>query len=193
MVSDISVAAAAVAAAEGGATGVVRVAARIADDAAHTVVHLKTGDFVAQRLNLVGLHQRASGFALGVDSRGDIAGLTIHLCGQVGRRKALLAAARRDLALDAVAGLHDGGVGACLRKRNLLAELTDVALHLVAEIADAVADVSQAVVDLPELLAKLDFLLARSGGVLAKFALTVPAVSAETKHEHSMRKWIVIR
>ena len=183
MVLDIRVAAAAIAAAEGGTTRIVCQPAGIADNATHTVVHFKACHLVAESLQLIGLHQSAGSFALCMDSRGDVAGLTIHLRGQIGRRKALLAAARRNLALDVVAGLHDGGVGACLRKRNLLAKLTDVALHLVAEITDPVADVGQAVVDLPKLLAVQDLLLAGRRGVLAVLALPVPAVSAEAEHK----------
>ena len=68
----------------------------------------------------------------------------------------ILTAAVRKLALDRVAGLHDGLTEAGLAERNLLTQLSDIALHLVAEVADAVSQVGQPVIQLAELLAVED-------------------------------------
>ena len=151
-------AAAAIAAAEGGIAGIVGVAVGIANHAIHPIVHLKAG-------NAGGL-SRKLGFDVGVYAV---------------NRPLGFAAALRHLALDAVAGLHDGHVGAVLRQSHLLAELANVALHLVAKIADAVSDVGQAVVDLSKLLAKQNLLLAGGGGILPELTLTIPAISAKAE------------
>ena len=136
-------AAAAIAAAEGGITGIVGVAVGIADYAIHPVIHLKAGNagrLLRNALLKLGLLQSRK-------LRVDVGVYAVN--GSLG-----VAASLRHLALDAVAGLHDGHVGAILRQSHLLAQLTDVALHLVTKIADAVADVGQTVVDLAELLAE---------------------------------------
>lgn len=123
-------AAAAIAAAEGGIAGIVGVAVGIANHAIHPIVHLKAGNaggLLRNALLKLGLLQsRKFGFDVGVYT------INSPLC---------VAAPLRHLGLNAVAGLHNGHVGATLRQRHLLAQLPDVALHLVAEIADAVADV----------------------------------------------------
>ena len=81
-----------------------------------------------------------------------------------------------------------GGVGACLSQSNFLAELADVALHLIAEITDAVADVGQAVVDLAELLAEEDLLLACRSGILAVLAGSVAKQSGASAHHGKEEK-----
>ena len=165
-------AAAAIAAAEGGIAGIVGVAVGIANHAIHPIVHLKAGNaggLLRNALLKLGLLQsRKLGFDVGVYAV---------------NRPLGFAAALRHLALDAVAGLHDGHVGAVLRQSHLLAELANVALHLVAKIADAVSDVGQAVVDLSKLLAKQNLLLAGGGGILPELTLTIPAISAKAEHE----------
>lgn len=113
-----------------------------------------------------------------MDSRCDVAGLPVNLCGQVCGGKPIFTAALSKLALDVVSSLHDCGVGSGLRQSHFLAELADVALHIIPEIADAVSDVGQPVVDLSKLLAEQDFLLAGSCGVLTEIALPVEAVPA---------------
>lgn len=85
----------------------------------------------------------------------------------------ILTAAVRKLALDRVAGLHDGLTEAGLAERNLLTQLSDIALHLVAEVADAVSQVGQPVIQLAELLAVEDLLLAGCRGILAVVVLLV--------------------
>ena len=119
---------------------------------------------------------------LRVDVGVDRAGLLVHLSGQIGRCQTVVAAALCELALDVVTGLEDGGVGTSLCQSNFLAELADVALHLIAEIADAVADVGQAVVELAELLAIEDFLLACRSGILTVLALTVAPQATAAHH-----------
>nr|DAG95103.1 MAG TPA: hypothetical protein [Ackermannviridae sp.] len=156
----------------------VGVAVGVTHHAVHAVVHLQGVYLVAQLLDLVSLHQRTGLLAFGADCIRDVAGLAVHLRGQVGRRKAVLAAALRQLALDVVARLHNGRVRAGLRQRHFLAKLTNAALHLEAEIADAVAQIGQTVVQLPKVLAKQDLLLAGSGGILAKLALPVAPEAA---------------
>ena len=165
-------AATAIAAAEGGIAGIVCVTVGIAHHAIHPVVHFQAGNaggLLRNSLLKLGLLQSGK---LGIDV--GVYAINGPLC---------VAAALRHLALDAVAGLHDGHVGAVLRQSHLLAQLPDAALHLVTKIADAVTDVGQAVVDLPELLAEQNFLLAGSGGELPELTLTIPSVAAETKHE----------
>mgnify|MGYP006877575953 CR=1 FL=1 len=94
------------------------------------------------------------------------------------------AAALGKLGLDAIGALHDGHVGAILGQGHLLAQLSDVALHLVAEVTDAVADVGEAVVDQAKLLTEKDLLLRCGRGVLAELALAVaPAVVPEAEHK----------
>lgn len=97
-----------------------------------------------------------------MDCGSDVAGLSVHLRCEVSSRETVIAAALGKLSLNAVTGLHDGGVSTRLSERYLFAELTDVTLYIVAEAADAVSDVSQTVVELAKLLAKQDFLLRSS-------------------------------
>lgn len=107
----------------------------IANDATHAVVHFKACYLVAERLQLVSLHQSTGRLALSVDGRRDVARLAIHLRGQIGSRQAVVAAALRNLALNTVADLHDRCVCASLRQRDLLAKLANISLHLIAESA----------------------------------------------------------
>lgn len=127
------IAAAAIAATERGRASAVCKAIGIANDATHAVVHFKACYLVAERLQFVRLHQCAGRLALSVDGRRDVARLAIHLRGQIGSRQAVVAAALRNLALNTVAGLHDRCVCSSLRQRDLLANLANISLHLIAE------------------------------------------------------------
>lgn len=180
----LDVAAAIIAAAEGARTRIVGVAVGVLHNAVHLGGQLQLADpLILGRDGLLILLLLHLG-KLRVDVGVDRAGLLVHLSGQIGRCQTVVAAALCELALDAVSGLEDGGVGTSLCQSNFLAELADVALHLIAEITDTVADVCQAVVDLAELLAIEDLLLACSSGVLAELALTVaPQATAAHKDE----------
>lgn len=180
----LDVATAVIAAAEGARTRIVGVAVGVLHNAVHLGGQLQLIDALGLcRDGLLKLVLLELG-KLRVDVGVDRAGLLVHLSGQIGRCQPVVAAALCELALDVVAGLEDGGVGTSLCQSNFLAELADVALHLIAEITDAVADVGQAVVDLAEMLAIEDLLLACSGGVLAELALTVaPQATAAHKDE----------
>jgi hypothetical protein len=157
---------AAAATAERGITSAVRVAHRITDNAAEAGVHLKAGNLVTKSLNLVRLNQRASGFALGMDRRSDVASVLVHLRGQVCRGEPVVAAALRELR-GQVASLRGDGV--IKRERA---------------VADAIADVVQTVIELAELLAEQNLLLAGGSCILTKFALAVaPAVAVEAPEE----------
>lgn len=153
--------AAAVTAAERRRARIVCVACRIANDTAEAAVHFKAGHLVPQRLNLVRLNQLPGCFALCVNRRCDVASVLVHLRRQVSRRKLVLAAAVCQLALDC----STLGQNAVVQSKGA--------------VANAVADSVQPVVQLAELLAEQDLLLARSGGILAEFALSVPAVAVE--------------
>lgn len=174
----------AIAAAEGRRPCVVGVPVGIPHNVGHLALELQLVDALGLcRDGLLKLVLLELG-KLRVDVGVDRAGLLVHLSGQIGRCQTVVAAALCELALDAVSGLEDGGVGTSLCQSNFLAELADVALHLIAEITDAVADVGQAVVELAELLAIEDFLLACRSGILTVLALTVaPQATAAHKDE----------
>lgn len=157
--------AAAVTAAERRRARVVRVTRRVANNAAKTAVHFKACHLVTQRLDLVCLNQLPGGFALCVNSSGDVASVLIHLCGQISSRKLVLAAAVCQLVLNC----STLGQNAVVQSKGAVAK--------------AIADVGQPVVDLAKLLAEQDLLLAGSGGVLAKLALSVPAVAVEASEQ----------
>lgn len=150
---------------ERGVASAIRIAHRVADNAAEARVHLKAGNLIAESLNLVRLNQRTSGFTLGMDRRSNVASILAHLGGQVRRGKPIVAAALRDLS-GQVATLRGDGV--IKRERA---------------VADSVADVSQAIVDLAKLLAEQNLLLACGGCVLPEFALAVAPEAAASAHE----------
>lgn len=181
---DIAVAsAAAIAAAKRRRAGVICVSQRILYDAAKTGIHLKAVDLVPKGLDLVSLDERARRLALCVNSGCDVTCLSIHLGRQIGGRQSLLAAAVSELLLYGVAGRHNGLAEVGLAEGDLLAELADIALHLIAEVADAVADVGQAVVDLAKLLTK-EYLLLRCGcRILAEFALAIKSIAVKSPEE----------
>lgn len=160
----------AIAAAEGRRPGVVGVPVGIPHNVGHLALKLQLVDALGLcrdgLLKLVLLELGKLRINVGVDR----AGLLVHLGRQIGRCQPVVAAALCELALDAVAGLQDGGVGACLSQSNLLAQLANVTLHLIAQVADAVADVGQAVVQLVEMLVEQDFLLSSRRCILAVIA-----------------------
>lgn len=186
----LDVAAAVIAAAEGARARIVGVAVGVLHNAVHLGGQLQLTDPLGLcrdgLLKLVLLELSKLRVDVGVDR----AGLLVHLSGQIGRCQTIVAAALCELALDAVSGLEDGGVGASLCQSNLLAELADVALHLIAEIADTVADVGQPVVQLAKLLAVEDLLLRCRGGILAVLAGAVApeAVATEAVAAHHGHK-----
>lgn len=177
----LDVAADVIAAAEGARARIVGVAVGVLHNAVHLGGQLQLTDpLILGRDGLLILLLLQLG-KLCVNVGVDRAGLLVHLGCQIGRCQTVVAAALSKLCLDAVAGLQDGCVGACLSQSNFFAQLADASLHLIAEITDTVADVGQAVVDLAELLAEKNFLLACSGGVLAELA---GAVAPETIAAH---------
>lgn len=159
---DVATTAPGIASAKRGRARAISVGHGVLDNAAETGVHFKAVDLIAESLYLVSLYQSASGFAFRMDCGRNVASLTVNLCAEVSSCETILTATRRKLFGEVSAF---GG---------------DVSLHLITEIADTVADVRQAVVELTELLTEQDFLLACGGGILTKFALTIPAVSIKS-------------
>lgn len=162
---DVAATAPSVASAKRGRARAVSVGHGVLDNAAKTGVHFEAVDLIAESLYLVSLYQSASGFAFGVYCGRNVASLTVNLRAEVSSCETILTATRRKLFGEVSAF---GG---------------DVSLHLVAEIANSVADVRQAVVKLTELLTEQDFLLACGGGILTKFALTIPVVPIKSPKE----------
>lgn len=176
--------AAVIAAAEGARARIVGVAVGVLHNAVHLGGQLQLIDPLGLcrdgLLKLVLLQLGKLCVNVGVDR----AGLLVHLGCQVGGCQPVVAEALSKLCLDAVAGLQDGGVGACLSQSNFFAQLADASLHLITEITDTVADVGQTVVQLAELLAIEDFLLACCSGILSVLAGAVaPQAVAAHKDE----------
>lgn len=76
--------AAAIATAERRGASIVGIAHRIANHSIHPVVHLKAGNLIPQGLDFIGLNKCACAFALRMDCVHNVAGVLVHLCGQVG-------------------------------------------------------------------------------------------------------------
>lgn len=110
-VSDVTTAVAA--ATEGARASIVGVAVWIPDYAIHLSLKLQLADPLVlcsdSLLILLLLELGKLRVNIGVDR----AGLLVHLGCQVGSRQPVVAAALSKLCLDAVAGLQNGGVGAC--------------------------------------------------------------------------------
>lgn len=180
----LDVAAAVIAATEGARPRIVGVTVGVLHNAVHLGGQLQLADpLILGRDGLLILLLLQLG-KLRVDVGVDRAGLLVHLSGQIGRCQPVVAAALSKLCLDAVSGLQNGGVGACLSQSNFFAQLADASLHLITQVANAVAQIGQPVIQLAELLAIEDFLLACCSGILAVLAGAVaPEAVAAHKDE----------
>lgn len=161
--NSLDVPATAIAAAERRGASGIGIAVRITDYAIHPVIHFKTGNLVAQGLDFIGLNKCACAFALRVDCVHNIAGILVHLCGEVRYGETVLAAAVSKLALQ-IAPLGGNGI-----------------VESKGAVTDTVADIVQAIIELTKLLAKQDFLLRSSSRILAELALAITPETATHK------------
>nr|DAN57120.1 MAG TPA: hypothetical protein [Caudoviricetes sp.] len=176
---------------ERGLTRAVSVAHRILHNASHLRSEFQSTDFSSLLLNLALEASLFQSCELVINVLVDGGGVDSTVVVYAVNPALGSAAALRQLGSErrgVIAGLQ---LQVSLTERNLFAQRSNVALHIVAKATNTVADVSQTVIDLTKVLTEQNVLLGSRSCVLAEFAVVVtatPAAAHEAKEQQNQHQ-----